>query len=418
MIYSSSAPFHRSAGIVGALGVTGTAVSAPLAALLTGHSDPDLILLAQLLPCMLIPFSLRMQEVLTRRDAGCPAKVAQRGFSRLPYAAVAGTQLLLVAALAAVDPGLRIWGVAGGVLVSTGLVLARQQAAFHDNERLVNELRAGREWFSALVQQASDLTVVVGEDDVIQYSSPAAERVLGAIAGLTAAEGLGRSLHPDDRPVLAALNERLAADTTADDELRVIRADGTYRWLHVVVTDLRGNPSVRGIVWNSRDITDSRRLQDELRHQATHDALTGLANRVLLQQRVSEATPGTPISMLLIDLDGFKQVNDTHGHHTGDEVLIAVARRITAVLGRAGTVARLGGDEFAVLLPGADAARAATFADLIATSVAEPIPVPGTLVTVGASVGVACGTRAEAERLLRDADEAMYRTKQARRATA
>jgi diguanylate cyclase (GGDEF)-like protein/PAS domain S-box-containing protein len=331
---------------------------------------------------------------------------------------VAGTQLLLVAALAAVDPDLRIWGVAAGVLASTGLVLVRQQAAFHDNERLVTELSASREWFSALVQQASDLTVVVGADDVIQYASPAAVRVLGTEAGQSATGTISIRIHPDDRAAVAALRERLTADTSAEAEMRVMREDGTYGWLHVVATDLRGNPSVGGIVWNGRDITDSRRLQDELRHQATHDALTGLANRLLLQERVRETPPGTAISMLLIDLDGFKQVNDEHGHHAGDQVLVTAAGRISTVLGRSGTVARLGGDEFAVLLPGADPDRARVLADLIAAAVAEPIEVPGAVVTVGASVGVAAGSPAEAERLMRDADEAMYRTKQSRRSLA
>ncbi|MFI5896875.1 diguanylate cyclase domain-containing protein [Actinoplanes sp. NPDC051513] len=175
---------------------------------------------------------------------------------------------------------------------------------------------------------------------------------------------------------------------------------------------------MRGIVWNGRDITDARRLQDELRQQATHDALTGLANRVLLQQRVREAAPDRDICMLLIDLDGFKEVNDSHGHHAGDEVLVTVARRVTALLGRAGTVARLGGDEFAVLLPAADRSRAQMLADLIAAAVAEPIQVPGAVVTVGASVGVACGKPTDADGLLRDADDAMYRTKQSRRTAA
>jgi diguanylate cyclase (GGDEF)-like protein len=198
----------------------------------------------------------------------------------------------------------------------------------------------------------------------------------------------------------------------------MLQDDGSHRWLHVIATDLRGNPSVRGIVWNGRDITDARRLQDELRHQATHDALTGLANRVLLQQRVHETPPDRQICVLLIDLDGFKQVNDSHGHHAGDEVLVTVARRITALLGRAGTVARLGGDEFAVLLPAAAPSRARMLADLITAAVCEPIPLSGTVVTVGASVGVACGTPADADGLLRDADEAMYRTKQSRRAAA
>ncbi|WP_051808178.1 sensor domain-containing diguanylate cyclase [Actinoplanes subtropicus] len=418
LIYSDSAPFDRAPGIIGALGVTGTAVCAPIAMMLTGQAGSPAMYLAQLVPCLLLPVSLRLQERSNRRQAGPRVAAERKGFSRLPYAAVAGTQLLLVGALPTIGAGIRIWGVAAGALISTGLVLARQQAAFHDNERLVTELGAGREWFSALVQQASDLIVVVGTDDMVQYASPAAERVLGVVAGLPAADTIDPRIHLDDRPALDALNRELAGAATAEAELRFVQDDGTHRWLHVIATDLRDNPSVRGVVWNSRDITEARQLQDELRHQATHDVLTGLANRVLLQQRVRQAAPDAPISILLLDLDGFKQVNDGLGHHAGDEVLIAVARRVTAVLGRAGTVARLGGDEFAVLLPGADPDRARVLADLIAAAVAEPIPAAGTVVTVGASVGVATGPPADAERLLRAADEEMYRTKQARRTAA
>ena len=417
LIYSDSAPFDRAPGVIGALGVTGTAVGAPIGAMLTGHAG-SLMYLAQLAPCLLMPVSLRLQERSTRRRAGRRVAAERRGFSRLPYAGVAGTQLLLVAALPAVGADLRIWGVAAGALVSTGLVLARQQAAFHDNERLVTELSASREWFSALVQQASDLIVVVGADDMVQYASPAAERILGARVGLSAAGTIEPRIHLDDRPALDALNRELAVAATAEAELCVVQDDGAHRWLHVIATDLRDNPSVRGVVWNSRDITEARVLQDELRHQATHDVLTGLANRVLLQQRVRESAPDAPICILLLDLDGFKQVNDGLGHHAGDEVLITVARRVTALLGRAGTVARLGGDEFAVLLPGADPGRARMLADLIAAAVGEPMPVAGTVVTVGVSVGVAAGTPDDADRLLRDADAAMYRTKQSRRSAA
>ena len=418
LIYSDSAPFDRAPGVIGALGVTGTAVGTPIAAMLTGQAGSHVMYLAQLAPCLLMPVSLRLQERSTRRRAGRRVAAERKGFSRLPYAGVAGTQLLLVAALPAVGADLRIWGVAAGALVSTGLVLARQQAAFHDNERLVTELSASREWFSALVQQAADLIVVVGADDLVQYASPAAERILGARVGLPAAGTIDPRIHLDDRPALDALNRELAVAATAEAELRVVQDDGAHRWLHVIATDLRDNPSVRGVVWNSRDITEARRLQDELRHQATHDMLTGLANRVLLQQRVRESAPDAPICILLLDLDGFKQVNDGLGHHAGDEVLITVARRLAAVLGRAGTVARLGGDEFAVLLPGADPGRARLLADLIAAAVGEPIPVAGTVVTVGVSVGVAAGTPADADRLLRDADDAMYRTKQSRRTAA
>ena len=417
LIFSASAPFHLAAGIVSALGMGGIAIGTSLPAMVTGDAHADIICLVQVTSCLLIPISLRLQEVLARRHPGRWASAGRQGFSRLPYAAVAGTQLLLVAALPAIDPGRRIWGVAAGVLIITGLVLGRQQAAFHDNERLVEELSASREWFSALVQHASDLTVVTNDDGTIQYASPAAERFLGALVGTSAGETLISRIHPGDQAMMRALVAGLAS-ASAETELRVFRAGDTHRWLHVIATDLRGNPNVRGIVWNGRDITEARRLQDELRHQATHDTLTGLANLLLLRQQLREAAPSAPIGILLIDLDGFKDVNDRHGHHAGDEVLVTVSRRISAVIGPAGTVARLGGDEFAVLLPGSGAACAQMLADLITTGAGEPIPISGGQVTVGASVGMAFGTAADADRLLRDADDAMYRIKESRRRVA
>jgi len=168
---------------------------------------------------------------------------------------------------------------------------------------------------------------------------------------------------------------------------------------------------------------ERRRVEQRLAHLAYHDPLTDLPNRALLHDRLDQATrianrEGTALSLLLLDLNGFKEINDTLGHHAGDRVLQCIASRLRTTLREADTVARLGGDEFAVLLPGADPGRARTLAELIAAAVGEPMPVAGTTVTVGVSVGVAAGTPAEADRLLRDADDAMYRTKQARRTAA
>jgi diguanylate cyclase (GGDEF)-like protein/PAS domain S-box-containing protein len=417
LAFSPTSPFTRAAGVVGALGVAGNAVVAPLTAMLADGSQAGVVYLVQLIPCLLVPVSLRIQEMRTRRHGGRRNAAARLGFSRMPYVAVAATQILLVAGLATAGGGPRIWGVAAGVVLSTGLVLARQVAAFHDNERLTIEISDQKEWFSALVQQASDLTVVTDGESRVSYASPAAVRALGGpVAG---SEPLSARLHPEDRPVMRAMTDRLAAapGTAADAEVRLRHADGSYRWLHVIGTDLRGNASIEGLVWNGRDITEAHRLQEELRHQATHDALTGLPNRTLLQQRIAEAEPDTRLAMLLIDLDGFKQINDGHGHHAGDQVLVAVAGRITTLLSGNGTVARLGGDEFAVLLPGADVTSATILAEVIAAAVAQPIGIVGEIVSVGASVGVAAGTPADADRMLRDADAEMYRRKQSRKAT-
>ncbi|MET0415580.1 MAG: GGDEF domain-containing protein [Actinoplanes sp.] len=307
LVLSGTAPFTRGAAILGGIGVAGTAVGASVTSLLTGSSDPRLLTIAQLLPCLLVAVSFRLQEVQLRRRTGVAATTRRRRNSRVPYVAVIATQILLVAGLFEGGADLRLRGVAVAVVLSTALVVGRQLAALTDNERLVTQL----------------------DESMVQM----------------------------------------------------------------------------------------RALHDELHHQATHDTLTGLANRALLEQRLREAPPAERVSMLLIDLDGFKPVNDRHGHQAGDQVLVAVARRLDGLVGGAGLVARLGGDEFAVLLP-AGGPSAAELAARVSAAVAEPIPVPGGPVAVGASVGMAAGLPNEADRILREADVAMYRTKASRKASA
>ncbi|MET7424228.1 sensor domain-containing diguanylate cyclase [Dactylosporangium sp. NPDC005555] len=161
-----------------------------------------------------------------------------------------------------------------------------------------------------------------------------------------------------------------------------------------------------------------RERESELRHLAFHDPLTGLANRVLFYERVdhalrTHARSGRPLAVLFIDLDGFKEVNDTLGHTAGDAVLQEVARRLTACLRTGDTVARFGGDEFAVVAEDlATRADVQVAADRIVAAVERPIDAGGTLVTVTASVGVALNDPgAEVDDIVRAADAAMYRAK-------
>lgn len=154
------------------------------------------------------------------------------------------------------------------------------------------------------------------------------------------------------------------------------------------------------------------------RHDATHDALTGLANRRLFDQRLQDALrsveTGGDVGVLLVDLDGFKSINDSYGHDQGDRVLIEVAQRMAAVCRHADLVARIGGDEFALLLPGASPAAAGEILRRLQHAIAPPIDLGGgSLVTVGASVGIATAPAdgVDAGQLLRSADEAMYDAK-------
>ncbi|MBL7255625.1 sensor domain-containing diguanylate cyclase [Paractinoplanes lichenicola] len=413
LLLSGTAPFDRGPGIVASLGVAGTAIAASTVTLLTGTDDPGVIYAAQLVPCLLMPVGMRYQELRMRRSGAEAVGTGRRRASRLPYVAVGAVQLLLLAALAGRGGDLRVWGVTIGAVAITALVLSRQSAAFTDNERLTDEIDRSREWFRSLLQHSSDVTLVVGRDGSVRFTTPAVHKVLGIEAVELDGTVLADRVHPDDMPTLRELLARLAArpGTEADAQVRLRHTDGSYRWLQVVGVDLSGNPSVNAIVFNARDVTEARALHDELRHQATHDALTGLADRSLLEQRLAELSDGQ-VSVLLIDLDGFKPINDRHGHHAGDQVLTAVAERLTTWTPEHGLAVRLGGDEFAVLLPGSGATAAADRAEHIAQAVAEPIRLPdGLEVTVGASVGVATGAPGDATQLLKDADAAMYRKK-------
>ncbi len=160
--------------------------------------------------------------------------------------------------------------------------------------------------------------------------------------------------------------------------------------------------------------------QDELAHQATHDALTGLPNRTLLLDRISQMLVrsrrlGQPVAVLFVDLDGFKKVNDSYGHRAGDEVLVEVASRLSKALRESDTLGRLGGDEFVVA---AELAMSGESAETIATRLIEALREPFLIedrsappIEVSASVGIATGEGERAEQLLRKADIAMYRAK-------
>ncbi len=155
--------------------------------------------------------------------------------------------------------------------------------------------------------------------------------------------------------------------------------------------------------------------EQRIRHQAVHDPLTGLANRTLLSDRLEHAVArsqreGRPAGVLFIDLDGFKQINDQHGHPTGDAVLIQVAERLQATVRPADTVARVGGDEFVVVCESVDEATALTLGERLAKALSDPVRAAGVEHPLSASVGVALGSEAP-ERLLACADIAVYRAK-------
>lgn len=256
----------------------------------------------------------------------------------------------------------------------------------------------------------------------------------------TPEEAWEEAVHPDDRVLYDAASEQLERGEPAEIEYRLVGYDGHTRWVWDRMRPRRtadGRLLVDGIV---ADVTERRKAADELEeaqrqlhHIAFHDALTGLPNRVAFQERLDDAITRCPaqtcaVAVLYIDLDNFKLVNDSFGHAAGDELLRAVAERLEGATRTADVVARQGGDEFLVLLAGidpaddpAEAEYARKAADVVARKIRRtlraPFVVSGVEIFVSASIGVSLfpDDAADSETILKHADAAMYRAKDAGR---
>jgi diguanylate cyclase (GGDEF)-like protein/PAS domain S-box-containing protein len=209
-------------------------------------------------------------------------------------------------------------------------------------------------------------------------------------------------------------------------ETRLMRADGSDVPVQVTasrVAETLDAPAHLVII--IEDITERKALEAALVHRSLHDPLTGLPNRLLFQDRLWHALERghrehTPTCVLIIDLDGFKAINDRLGHPIGDLVLMGFADRLRSVLRASDTAARLGGDEFSIVCENTDPADAGVLADRLRATVTEPLALDGTVVDVGVSIGIGSvpgGEDSEAayERVIRDADDAMYKEKMQRR---
>jgi diguanylate cyclase (GGDEF)-like protein/PAS domain S-box-containing protein len=335
----------------------------------------------------------------------------RRSYNVVPYTAILGMLVLLPVVLRH-GLGADGWAVLCGLFLCTVLTAVRQLIAFRESSVLLDRLVRQEERIRSLLEYSSDITSIVDSTGTIGYVTPATTRVLGRETDAVMGTPVTSYIHPEDlRGLMPGFTHLIATpNDTFTYQARYAHSDGSWRWLEVICRNLSHIPSVRGIVSNARDVTQARILSDQLRHQATHDDLTGLANRTLLHDRLTQVVDGVA-AVLLVDLDGFKAVNDTHGHHVGDAVLVAVADRLRAVVPPGGTAARIGGDEFAVLLPDLDAETARQVGDRFLALLAEPVVVHQQRLRVRASVGVAEGLAADRETLLRHADAAMYAAK-------
>ncbi|MFE4479837.1 diguanylate cyclase domain-containing protein [Kitasatospora sp. NPDC056789] len=347
----------------------------------TAQSD-RVLELATARETVLLPVgSLGLDPAATPADGGLLARLGG-----MPYALVCP---LTLAERPSGDPLIGALVVTGTEQELAGLwssleILAAQAALAVERVVLSREVtqRNSELYFRTLVQNASDVILILDADDGVRYASPSAATVLGRpdLAGTP----LTDLVPPEDsREVGKALARmRGTAEPPRGEQprehWRLLRQDRTPIEAEVRSDDLRADPTVGALVLTLRDVTEQRQMERELTHRAFHDSLTGLANRVLFQDRVGHALSrgersGAVTGVLFIDLDDFKVVNDTQGHAVGDELLVAVSLRISTALRASDTAARLGGDEFAVLVE--DARRPADV-DTIASGVlavfAEP----------------------------------------------
>jgi diguanylate cyclase (GGDEF)-like protein/PAS domain S-box-containing protein len=281
----------------------------------------------------------------------------------------------------------------------------------------------GEQRFRALVQRATDMILVTDDGGRFTYESPAVERILGWQAGHRFGLPWAESVHADDRDAAEAAARAVLADPSRPRtvELRLLDSQGSWHWAETTLTNLLDEATVKGIVINHRVVDERKALEDELIHRAFHDSLTGLANRGLLRGRVEGTiegeTPGECVkSVLFIDLDDFKTVNDGFGHDAGDRLLVEVSDRLVRCVRPGDLVARLGGDEFAVLVEDRSVAgdEPRSVAQEIIDALQEPFDVSGHRTRVSASIGISrSGADAplHADSMLMQADIAMYRAK-------
>ena len=288
---------------------------------------------------------------------------------------------------------------------------AGERAARRKNERR----------FRSLIENSSDIITVVDVDGTILYESPSVERLLGLTSGRLTGTRLQDHVHPAD---VERVNAAIAGPSNGGIEpfeWRFRERDGGWRILEATVNHLLDDPNVGGIVLNSRDITARKQDEQTIRHLAYFDALTGLANRTLFNDRLAQALAHSKrrgargFAIMFLDIDRFKAINDSLGHGAGDDLLRLASTRLTDSLRGEDTVARLGGDEFLFLFPDVDDVEdAARLAQKLLALFRPPFQLAGHDYHLTASVGISMYPLdgADAETILRNADTALYRAKE------
>jgi diguanylate cyclase (GGDEF)-like protein/PAS domain S-box-containing protein len=334
------------------------------------------------------------------------------------------------------DPSLSIyvqWMVESFILIGTVIVVrlvdthlrsSSQQVEREASERRKTETQIAKaeRRYQALIENSSDMMILVDAIGKILYASPSVGRIMGYhnedLVGILAYE----FIHPDDIVVVESVFAQILLQPKKRQTLqfRIKHDNGTWRWVECTGSNFLFNPDVQAVILNYRDITERKVEEEQRMHDAIHDALTGLYNRILFIDRLENAikrisrAEGGQFAVLVLDIDHFKNINDALGHQAGDQLLRAIAHRLQKCARSADTVARFGGDEFAILLDQVDGAKGVdSFIERIQTVFKEPFPIENRDLIIASSIGIVLGLDGytRSEEFLRDAEIAMYRAK-------
>jgi diguanylate cyclase (GGDEF)-like protein/PAS domain S-box-containing protein len=360
-----------------------------------------------------------MQGMTAHRRVAGAGPTSLRPITLLPYLAIVAVYGLLAQVTFSTDNNNRV--LVAGAIVVTALVVVRQIYTARENARLLSVEASDREAarFQALIKNASDVIIVTDAGGGMRFATPSAEALFGRGPSDLEGTSIVSLVDSSEAPRLMVQLHNAAERPGINGPLLFQVAGAGARWIEIRISNLLDDALVSGLVATIHDVTERRAFEQQLEVQALHDPLTGLANRVLFADRVEQALIRGRRSQLLptvlyLDIDDFKRVNDTLGHSVGDEVLVEIARRIEATIRGEDTAGRLGGDEFAILIDETrDLAEAEALARRLEVAFAPPFEVGGSRFSLGCSIGIvrAASAGGSSSELLRNADIAMYAAK-------